>query len=896
MSKKYLEVSLPSEYANRNSDQICRTCKHSSNHLWGYTTAEINAHKAAGGDLDELACAPTKEWGAFKVLNQTDWRGRIQPITAASEVPTRAIVSSCGQVTRSECLQCDHFNAVQVPVYFVKNAANDSTNDLSFRAVNKNGTIKWEPYSKSGKQVGTWNVTVGGSCNLVDRCEFTPRKVQVETPSCNNCFYMYHTGDQWQTDEREVNAVAALTPFEQENPHLVGAMHPNARQAAIDDAITDPNKARNLALWRKQTAPYGYRTWVQALLLNTAPTKRGQLYKVKLSSSSKKAIKFTDSNPNIIVQSQVPLYYDHKLSNEDFYVVLEIGYPLTAKYGIDAPTRRYGLIWPQYPAKKLNVKSSSNVYSWRNDNCVDCRKNVTKAEKLAKRDKVAFDISTVEPCYFHAKGLRYDVLLDETTYLNPKGIYVEEEVLPHATMHVTELDGKILAVDGNGNLPVAYSDTKANASVFRLNINQLCNSAKRMFGSKGEAAIRGQYNDIVSQLKHTAPIKNRAGWLRISSQETNKHWCSHPEGLDLRKVWGDSFGLERVDFDFDFGAKNTMDVEEELRVGYRQHEFTPQRLQEEVIAGLVAHPNYDPSTGGIHSGSDKFADIDWHVTKIDGIGGMTDEQGVPVDSVDQFMDRLDEEVIIGYIDESGNMPRFQTRRGQLFGYKLSHGFYGSRTSSTKVSMPVNDPSYIIFNDDSYLDQEQVNYDNLWCCPSCNATYQHEEVDFWYPVCDCGSDLYMDHNVREVFNPRSTSGIGNALVMDNNQIKTSKLLQNTLCDQWRLNAPRRIELKDIQGPSSDKSGFKEILKVTMASVSSKKIREEKVGSPDLTPLQLEHNKRVIEISENVIAKRTKHIDNNPDASLDELVKMYPMPSEQDFFLYVPRAIGSASKMG
>lgn len=905
---RHSEVSLTEEFAHRKPDQVCRTCRHNGNRTWAHRKPDVKAHVAGGGSSEDLFCQPTNSWGHYKILNQTSWKGRIVPIGTDTDVPTRAVVESCGQMLRPECAKCDNLNAIRVPVYYCKSG--DTGPDgvyrphkIHFKAIRVGAQIRWEPYTISGAPVSVWWVTIGGSCMLTSGCKPTPRKKRIESPSCGNCQYQYYSGDDWFTGDREINRAAKLTPYEQEHPDTVGMMTARERSQVRQDMVDDPRKARNLALWRKQMYPVGYRRWAEITILKTA-TVRGMV-KIwgRFTNPPYKEVVFFNDHPHLVPQGPLPPSFreddknpfDGRTPEDAFVIPIEVGYPMTNKVGLHPPRRKRVRLWPSFPAAEMVIPDRQDLTELINEDCSDCKKNIRSAKRRAERSGEEFKMSMVMPCYYHAKGHVTDEETGETSWLRPEGLKPQRVYPPHAMMRLEERMGYLTAVDHNGNEPEPYGSTVANASVFRKWLPTLLEQAQRIGGADAVALIRTQYHQLTARLQLSKPVKTRPNWLQPSSLEPGKHWCSHPDGLDLRKTWGDAFGLERVDFDFDFGAKNTMDVNEELRVGRRQHQFTPQRLQEEVMANITSHPNYDPILGDIIS-PDVEMPTEWKVTKLEGLGGLKDMDGEPVGDPHEFVELLDEHVIVGDAGEGVEMPRFMTRRQQLFGYEMSKGFYGSRSGGDKTPMPVGDPTYVIFGEDQQPDPDQLELDDRWRCPKCDESYEQSEVDFWYPVCPAdGSDLYVEHRARETWNPRATGGIGNAFAMDSEQTKARQRQFATLCPHWRLKADARITLDDVHGPFSDESRAADLdLEETIATPTGFPVH--KVGSPDLTTDQQEHNRRMGVVLDEILTERGKYKDSNPDAPMDELLRKFPVPQGPSYFIYEPKAIGSAAKMG
>ena len=454
---------------------------------------------------------------------------------------------------------------------------------------------------------------------------------------------------------------------------------------------------------------------------------------------------------------------------------------------------------------------------------------------------------------------------------------------PHGILHIENRNGVFVAVDGNGNLPETYGETVANASVFRLYLPELMRMAKAKHGKQAAKDIFNQYNKISSMLHFTNPVKIRPSWLKPSGIEPSKPRCTNPNGLDLRKVFMDSFGSERVDIDFDLGAHNTALVEEELRVGFRQHAQTVQRLHEEILATISSHPRYKEEIGGIPD-----LEIEWpdemNVTEIAAIGGMFREDGTPITSVSEFMNRLDEQVIVG---RSGDVDRMFSVRQQLYGYEMSRGYFGSRRGKEKSTMPSMENEMAIFSE--HEEPDQIDISDAWRCPNCDRQYNQTDIANWFsPTCECGSALYKNHLSRVTYNARVNGGIGNALAMDTARMRQKQLLYSSLCPKWRLNTPNAIiRLEDLGNNSSAP-----IQETQVEINTSRRPEVYKVGG-FLTEEQKQTNAEY-EIKRNAVyALREEYKDKYPSTTIQELENKFPLPEGT---IFVEKAAGSLAKMG
>jgi hypothetical protein len=850
------EISLCTEYKDRPQALVCRTCNHTNDKLWAHEDLS-SARKDPNFNEQDYKCSPTKFWKDLKVLNTTDPNFRVTEITEESTLRTRAFVESCGHDIRKQCLGCDRFLPIEIEIAA---AANPEAKVL-YRPIKKGDKTFFEPFTDDGSRMNKWKVAVGGSCTLPVEgvkkngqtyyCDFVPKGKRVESPSCANCFYADYTGENWQFDYLEVNEHATLTPWE--------------REQAIEEAKKNDmpiGQAIGLALWRKQTSGHGRVLNFPVQILRKDYHQGTLKYKIRFKYNNVIAI-VSAYDERIFINDDVETGYNfvNSESNGVHFGVAEIRYPHHKMFNLPDNLKVRKSIWPDLPEKvEIPNENWDSLISTSCPRC-DTKRNIA--------------------CYFHAKAPKYNIakgIVEFTTGKQTKSSFVFP---PHGILHVEQRSGKFVAVDGNGNLPETYSETVANASVFRMYLPELLRRAKAKYGIQAVQDISEQYYSIVGMLHFTNPIKVRPNWLRSSTVEPAKHRCTHPEGLDLRKVFMDSFGSERVDIDFDLGAHNTAIVEEELRVGKRQHAQTVQRLHEEILATITSHPRYREEDGGVTT-----LDVEWptemHVTKIDAIGGMYDESGNPVKSTHEFMDNLDREVQIGY---SGESARMVSVRQQLFGYGLSRGYYGSRRGSDKTVVPALEDEFAIFENAG--EPDQIDISDAWRCVECNRSYDQSEITNWTsPTCECGQPLYKNHNSRVGYNARATGGIGNALAMDTESMMQRQMLYATLCPKWRLNVQGAvITLRDLSG-----TNLNAVTETPVEIKSGPTVH--KIGG-FLSEEHIRANEEYEKKRQEIYAQREEFKMRYPETSIKELERKFPLPYG---IVYVEKAAGSLAKMG
>lgn len=853
------EISLCEQYDERPRELVCRTCTRTSNKFWAHEKSVIiQARQSPDFKEEDFACSPNKVWDEVKVLNTTEHNNRIVAMGEESRHTTRAFLATCGHDVRRQCLACDHFVPIEVDV------ASPSSTDASivYRPVKKGDKLVLEPFSSDGSRVNKWNVAVGGSCSLPVEgvkvngstvyCDFKPKGKRVESPSCANCYYIDYAGENWQFNYLEINDNASLTPYEKEQVLV---------QAEIEG--TEPGLALGLALWKKQTTGHGRVLSFPVQILRKDYHNGDLKYKVRFLVNNIVAV-VSAYDHRFFVNDDVEIGYDYRNSESSGtrYGVAEIMYPFHQHFSLPDNLKVVKRRWPNLP-EKIVVEN-------------DCWSD------LAKDTCPRCDTKRNKPCYYHSKAPKYNVAKGIVEFTTGRQRKYELVVPPHGTMHVEFRFGEYVAVDGNGNLPEAYGEDRANASVFRLYLPELLRKAKVMYGKKAVKDITKQYHKVTSLLHYTKPIKVRPSWLRTSGIEPSKPRCSNPNGLDLRKVFMDSFGSERTDIDFDLGAYNTAVVEEEIRVGKRQHSQTVQRLHEEILATITSHPKYRETIGGIVT-----SEVEWPenmtVHKLEAVGGMFDEAGNPITSTTEFLHRLDDEVQIG---NSGDARRMITVRQQLYGYQLARGYYGKRKGSDKTQLPSFDTDVVIFEDRGEPDQIDVH--DAWRCTHCNRTYDQSQIENWFsPTCECGHSLYKNHTSRVSYNARATGGIGNALAMDSDSTRQKQMLYATLCPKWRLNTnAATITLDDLSGNS------KHVHETPVAISTQSGPVVHKIGG-FLSPEHIAANEEYESKRQHVYAQRESYKEQYPETTISELEKKFPLPYG---IVYVEKAAGSLAKMG
>jgi hypothetical protein len=640
---------------------------------------------------------------------------------------------------------------------------------------------------------------------------------------------------------------------------------PWEREKVLEEAEvtgTPVGQALGLALWKKQTEGHG------RVLSYTAQIMRKDYHNGEL----KYKIRFTDNNViaivsaydnTIFINDDVEIGYNYRSaeSSNARYGAVEIMYPFHQQFSLSDNLKVVRRRWPSLP-EKMRIKNESWDYLV-NESCPRC------------------DVSRNQPCYYHSKAPRYNLATGIVEFTSGRQTQYEEILPAHAIMHVEFRFGEYVAVDGNGNLPEAYGENRANASVFRLYLPELLRKAKVKYGKKAVSDITRQYHKVTSMLHYTKPVKVRPSWLRTGTVEPSKPRCSNPNGLDLRKVFMDSFGSERTDIDFDLGAYNTAIVEEEIRVGKRQHSQTVQRLHEEILATITSHPRYRETIGGIVE-SEVVWPEEMTVQKIEAIGGMYDENGNPVTTTQAFVQRLDEEVQIG---NSGDADRMISVRQQLYGYQLARGYYGKRKGSDKTQLPSFDTDVVIFED--LGEPDQIDVSDAWRCTHCNRTYDQSEILNWFsPTCECGYALYKNHTSRVSYNARATGGIGNALAMDTDSMRQRQMLYATLCPKWRLNTNSAIiTLNDLSGNSKH-------LSETPVTINQSGPTVHKIGG-FLSPEHVAANEEYEQKRQLVYSQRESYKNEFPETTIAELEKKFPLPYG---IVYVEKAAGSLAKMG
>ncbi len=850
-------VSLSDAYSDVHPDTICRTCVHSNDRLWKSQTEDYFANLLNNvNDVESDRCEPVQNDITTKTLATTG-RKKFAALEDQTDERVVALIDSCGHQILPKCNGCQRFVRETISIPYTNSEDNpitwtvdDTTNPPRKVATTRNGTPPlW------------WKATIGGHCSIPSEgmmvkgqlkyCDPVKRVPNIE-PSCSNCAFLDRVGDSWMYDHLSVNGNARLTPYERYRVHMDALEHGENTLAAT-----------NIALWAKQTKGRGLIKTMKATVLYG--------YSMVATQETRYLVKYDRTN---LVDKISTFDKDVQILSDDVdkaYIIVELQdnrlYPL----GYKPTLRKFSLVWPNLPEK---IKPPDY-------NFADPRIN---EECAAAGGLSRCSVSKNRPCYFHAKVPEREAISGEVTFFRPGAVNVatEGEFPPHGELHLRKVGSRWFAIDGNGNMPQTYSDYVANAAVFRRCLNSLLESARKI-SDEAYNDILQHYRDITSALlRSTTPTKIRPYWLAPSTTEPSKPRCTHPNGMDLRKVFGDTFGLERVDFDFDLGSKNTIEVEEELRVGYRQHEFTPQQLQEEIMVNLMLDPNYVHSVGGRIEESVDYDTDNYFVTQLPLMGDF--------DSTQEMADALNDQINYGGInDVDGNVsvPRYIDKRQQLFGYALVNKAYGKRKGADVTQLLNRDPDYLVFDHNFETSAESVK----WICDSCDGVYGFDEVDMFNPECEtCGTSLYRNHFAREVVNPRARGGVGNVYVKANDPMVSNMQLGANLCSNWVYNQiGSKITYETIfgaEGLIAGRSGDQ-----ATKSLDDEHVEIVKVNS--ITSEQAAINKAYMDSVDEVVAQRTAYLEDKPSTTPAELARLFPTPGGT---IYQEKAAGSLSKMG
>lgn len=856
-SKKDYEIStldLSKIYEERPQAAICKTCIHHDNRGW--KAAGIDLFKAAlnGEDVEDLACCkPTQNDIARKAIQTQSYR-KVIPLSAEDNSKVVTFLDGCGHQIQPKCNGCERFVRDTVAIPY-------ADEEILWALEVQEGKETKVPYTRSGSPVKVWNATVGGHCSIGEEgiivagktthCDPVKRQINI-TPSCNNCAFVDRVGDSWMYDHLSVNANARLDPYE----------YYTVYKKAMETG-ENPVAAANLALYLKQIKGSG--------LLLTLKGKIVNCYSVLKTKETRYLVNYDTIN----IQDKIStLDEDITILSIDSTVtdiIVQVEDIRLYKRGYRPNLKKYNLVWPPLPSKIGNTAKNDQVDLRINEDCA------------ATKRSDACSITKNKPCYFHAKLPVKNIVTGEIVF-HPSIDKSHNIYPPSAFLHIEKVGNKYLALDDDNQLPQTYSDTVANASVFRKWLPSLLTSASRI-SNQAKQDILEQYSEITSKLHRSSlPQKVRPYWLAPSSIEPSKARCTHPDGMDLRKVFGDTFGLERVDFDFDFGSKNTIEVEEEHRVGFRQHEHTPQQLQEEILTNLMLDPNYDHAIGGKLEADKTLDTTGYSYTYL--------PLSSDCDSTEEFYRSLDNEIHAGEVssdDDKITVDRFISKRQQLFGYALNNRAYGKRKPSEMTQLLAKDPDYIIFDNMYDFSAENVK----WICLHCKTSFTYEEVNLFDPRCDICDDapsLIRNHNVREVVNPRATGGVGNAYVKASDSMIGSMQLNANLCDKWVFKEIKsNITYETLYG--SESTVIQAKLNLETQALDSEHVKIIKVNS--ITPEQANINKEYMTLVDEAISNREHYLIANPNTSASELAILFPTPSGT---IYQIRAAGSVAKMG
>lgn len=846
------DIDLSIIYGNRNQESICKTCVHEQNRGWKVSTKDIFEAALAGEDVQAMSmCVPTQNDVARKAVATTTFR-KVIPLDAPSDDKIIAFIDSCGHQTLPKCNGCERFKRDYVEIPY-------ADEQIFWKSETNDGVITKVPYTKSGKPVKTWRATIGGYCsigpegivkdNKVTHCDPIKREIAI-SPSCSNCAFLDRVGDSWMYDHLSVNANARLTPFEYYEAYM---------QALRNGE--DPTAATNIALYLKQIKGQGRILTLKARIENC--------YSVLATQETRYLVRYDRSPVVDKISSTDDSIKILSIDNKIEYMIVEVTDNRLRSLKYSLPLVKYNLIWPQLP-KALNLHK---------DKAVDPR----IVKECAERGGLsACSYVKNRPCYYHSKRPTKNEITGEISF-EPTADKTHDIFPPNAYMHIEKIGGKYYAVDDECQMPMAYSETQPNASVFRKWLPTLLQNAKAI-STQAVKDIESQYRAVISGLQRsTIAQKVRPYWLAPSTLEPAKPRCTHPDGMDLRKVFGDTFGLERVDFDFDLGSMNTIEVEEEIRVGYRQHEQTPQHLQEEVLTNMMLDPNYVHAVGG-KIDPDKPINIEgFSITELP----LSDSYDNTKDFVNSLDDHIETGVVTSQEDQT-EVNRYITRREQLFGYSINGNVFGKRKPGEMTQLLSKDPGYVVFGDSYDFTTSNVS----WVCLKCDKKFDYQSVDIFNPLCDnCENQpLHRNHNAREVVNPRARGGVGNAYVKASPSLISSMQLGANLCDKWVY----REIASGINYETLFGSGAKVIQSQRSTATAALDVEiVEIVKVNKITPEQLEANRLYAQLVDSVVSQREEYLAKNPSASAKELARLYPTPPGK---VYQEKVAGSLSKMG
>lgn len=855
-------------------DRICRTCSLSKNRTWNVTTDELITRMNSGEKLEDVKCHPSKNDIPVEIRTGKPRRD----VTLGHRLHHQ--FNTCGQSILPKCRGCARFEPIKVRIPYVTDGTIfyvKSTSPSGEEIFVPKGRRRIEPTNEDPYTIEVepqyWNATVGGHCQIPTEglikngqktfCDPKPRKLRIENFSCGNCEFLDWTDESMQFDG-EVNAVGRLTRYERFE--IIQRSEPGEIGLNL-----------GMALWRKQTKPQGRITWHTVKILKTELRNGHKWYTIQTTEASRKKANISDGD------DRFEIYPDE----DGTKAAMMVRYPGHKLLDLSLSLRKKVGVWPPLPEKK--IKLSTRVPNLAALDCPECKPE--RSTTLKTENNIKIRIYHAEPCYFHSKGPKYHPLTGEIEFTHLCDSSKTDELVPTAILKLEKTDkGGLKVVDGNGNAPEAYSTDVANAAVFRQQINHLVEQAKRIGGKESGQQVYKQYLDVISNLRFAyKTIPMRPNWFVGSTMEANKPFCSHPNGVNFRKAWKDAFGSERVERDFDEGDFNKSQVEEELRAGMRDHNLTPQRLQEEMLATELSHRYYNSSYNGVKVPEDvKVKEPEtWTKVEIQGIGGMKDDDGNPITDPEQFTRALDERVRVGHMPgkESDEGPRYLTRRQQLFGYTIVRGRFGKRKGSDKTAMSALDPDYVIFGYNPDDDEHFVN--DAWYCPECSSSHYDVE-DPMNPICEkCKSPLYR--NQRNVtHNPRGGGGIGNAISTDSPRMQQQHRIWSQVCPNWTLrNSNPPITIDDLEGFDEDEPIMKNwINRVNFRSNDLDII----VGQ--LTDEHRTANKAFMKALGEVETSREAYKENNRGVSAKELEQMFPTPR---LVYYREKAAGSLAKM-
>lgn len=722
------------------ADQQCRTCTHSKNRTWNANREEIQAASTAE-EFDALKCQPEHHNVTFRirrdgalvqlnesphVINTTDLgiSGPREPVFA----------DSCGWKITAKCTQCARFR----------------------------GTVMRIPHDKWENSMR--DVVIMGACSIPDEGIVDPKTGRTVTclpmpkrkrmniqPSCENCRYRMSTDERWQNDPFDV-VDSDLTPYEMDQVRL------RSDPTRVGLAIYHARQAKNLSA-------SGRKRWYSAVLNEQRKDGNKLLSVVATMDNGTTAEFFFDGDEithyvvsyellGIETKVELPpeacVYHVCQGDKIAFEIKLpyqkELGY-INGPRNTDGATKR-ARVMPALPPQETERRWDDDYWGSR---------NVTYS---SVSDNYEFHPSAIAPIADH--GQRHLWI-----HHSPTGPVVVDEAMCFHNMLKVWL----------GAADPTY-DERPHPTMFRLRLRSFLDAARQRYGVPGYMAVLKQYLDILGDVKLGKPTLTSPNITRSVSLEPFKEYCAahlaNPSlGIDLRELFGDTFGMDRTEYSRTWSYEMGKD-----------EWFRSTQAGNELHVEMTKSDSMRPSWPNIHD-DDDLEEYDFDVTKVTTLDMFGKEvENFNNQQITDYKEWLDERV--DRVSELGHITQ-ESRRMQVHGYEL---YSGSRTEKV--------PNIAFSTDGESIDAKLY-------CNECDNSYELTEISGADLICpSCGADLFYGRTGAEPstwVRMGKRLGIGNAIASDSQAYQDRRKLRTTVCESWKFRYNPSIGLDRVLPPTT-----------------------------------------------------------------------------------------------